>query len=96
MKVVSPLGNSDRTLFPSPPPLRTLEGRKIGILSNGKLNANRLLLEVSGLLVERYLAQPGPNLDLTEEAQGPGFPAPGNLLERLTGASTLALVGVGD
>jgi hypothetical protein len=65
-------------------------------MSNGKVNAAPLLNEIAGLLVARHSMRQGVALSMTESAGGPGFPAPGWMIESLATNSDLALVGVGD
>lgn len=96
MKVVSPVGEGGRTHFRLPQAPKTLGSATVGILSNGKVNATSLLNEIVALLAERQGMRQGAVLSMTEKAEGPGFPAPGWMLETLTSGSALALVGVGD
>jgi hypothetical protein len=96
MKVVSPVGEGGRTRFRLPQAPKTLGSATVGILSNGKVNATPLLREIAALLIDRKGMRPGAVLSMTEKADGPGFPAPGWMLETLTSGSGLSLVGVGD
>ncbi len=96
MKVVSPVGQVGRSRFRPPPALSSLAFAIVGILSNGKVNATPLLTEIAGLLVARHGMRPGPVLSLTERAEGPGFPAPGSMIETLASSAGVTLVGVGD
>ena len=96
MKVVSPVGPRGRTRFRPPPGPKSLASARVGILSNGKLNAAPLLSEIAGFLVARHGMRQSVVLSMTESAEGPGFPAPGWMVESLATTSDLALVGVGD
>jgi hypothetical protein len=68
----------------------------LGILSNGKPNAESLLGKIGDLLVSAHKMSRSVTLSLTEKAEGPGFPAPDWIIETLVFGSRLALVGVGD
>lgn len=96
MKVVSPVGQGGRARFRPPPPPKSLASATVGILSNGKVNATPLLREIASLLVAKHGMRPAVTLSMTEKAEGPGFPAPGWMIETLAARSGLILVGVGD
>jgi hypothetical protein len=68
----------------------------VGILSNGKINATPLLNEIVSLLVAKHGMRQSVVHSMTESAEGPGFPAPGWMIDSLASSSSLTLVGVGD
>ncbi len=96
MKVVSPVGQGGRTRFRPPSAPKRLASATVGILSNGKVNATPLLSEIASLLVARHGMRPAVVLSMAGTAGGPGFAAPGWMIEALASSSALTLVGVGD
>ena len=58
MPVLDPTGSSPQTRYSlAPRPLQTLDGARLGLLSNTKLNADAVLAALGELLGERYALQ---------------------------------------
>lgn len=76
----------------APRPAR-LEGARIGLLANGKVNSDVLLREVAQLFVERH----GCRVTLEENKRNATRPCPPELLERIAKADVDFMVtAVGD
>lgn len=75
-----------------PAPRRELAGARLGLLANGKLNADRLLLAVA----ERLQAEHGLAEVVAWTKPSAFQPAPPSLLEQLRQRADIALTGVGD
>jgi hypothetical protein len=76
----------------APRRFKTLDGVRLGLLGNSKLNADAVLLAVGDLLKERYAIQ-------TVVARSkPSFskPAPDELVQELVDNSDVIVTGVGD
>ncbi|MGD9891208.1 MAG: hypothetical protein AB7R89_26075 [Dehalococcoidia bacterium] len=70
----------------------TLQGKRVGLLANGKTNADRLLEVVGELLVERYgLAAP-----LLIDKRNATAPASDEVLERLLPHCDVVVTAIGD
>ncbi|MBM3345625.1 MAG: hypothetical protein FJY55_03880 [Betaproteobacteria bacterium] len=54
MRLVSPVGEIDRTPVPLAPRLATLEGKSIGFIDNFKPGAAPFLRHVEAMLIEKY------------------------------------------
>jgi hypothetical protein len=70
----------------------TLDGVRLGLLGNSKLNADNVLLAVGDLLQERYaiksiFARSKPSF---------GKPAPDEIVEEMLGNADVVVTGVGD
>jgi hypothetical protein len=70
----------------------SLDGLRIGLVSNSKLNADKILLAIGDLLAERY------SLELiTHERKGNfSLPAPKEVVDRILETSDVVIAGVGD
>lgn len=69
-----------------------LEGARIGLLENGKLNASLLLTEVAAVLRDRYGAADATLRRKEVFSQ----PAPAELVDELSAEADVVVVGVGD
>jgi hypothetical protein len=93
--ILDPTGLSERpaaeglTLAPRPP---SLSGVKIGLLENGKQNARRFLEDVADVLRERYGAGEA-ELRRKEIFSQPASP---ELVDELSRAAEVVVVGIGD
>ena len=74
------------------PPLASLEGMRIGILENGKLNAEEMLNEVAQLFVQRQ----GCTIRTLASKSNASAPAPGNTLVKVAQEVDFLLTGLGD
>lgn len=73
-------------------PLVSLEGKTIGLLENGKLNAALLLEETAALFATRHGCKVLPAYSKTNASA----PAPAETLARMTKEVDLMLTGLGD
>ena len=92
MKLVNPTVPAKEGLAKRAPALVSLEGRTIGLLSNGKLNADRLLTQTAGLLQARF---GGKVLPVASKGNA-SAPAPAELLTNLTPECDYLLTAAGD
>jgi hypothetical protein len=94
--ILDPTGLSERSettpAFVLAPRPADLHGLKIGLLENGKQNARLLLEDVAALLHDRYGAGGATLLRKENFAQ----PAPAGLVDELSAASDVVVIGVGD
>ena len=92
MKLVNPTVPAKEGMAKRAPALDSLEGRTIGLLWNGKLNADRLLTETAGLLQARF---GGKVLPVASKGNA-SAPAPAELLTNLTPECDYLLTAAGD
>ena len=91
--ILNPEGTSDEARHGlAPRRFRTLDGARLGLLGNTKLNADAVLLAISDLLKERYAIE---SVFLRTK---PTFsrPAPDALVEEVIVHSDVVITGVGD
>ena len=81
----------ERHLFRAPA-LASLQGRTIGILENGKLNAEEMLNEVAQLFVQRN----GCTIRTLASKSNASAPAPGTTLVKVAQEVDFLLTGLGD
>jgi hypothetical protein len=74
------------------PALATLEGARIGILENGKLNAEEMLNEVAQLFVQRH----GCTVVRVASKKNASAPAPANTLVQIAPEVDFLVTGLGD
>jgi len=74
------------------PPLASLEGKTIGVLENGKLNAAEMLDEVALLFKERH----GCTIRAVYSKSNASAPAPSETLARAAKEVDLLITGLGD
>ena len=72
--------------------LASLEGKTIGILENGKLNAMEMLREVASLFEERH----GCVIGGIYSKSNASAPAPAGVLEKALGEVDFLITGLGD
>lgn len=92
MQLIDPTGTAPEQHNQRAPQLAALEGKVIGLLSNGKLNADLLLQETGRLFVENHGCQLGP---LRHKAN-PSAPAPAETLAELAANCDFMLTATGD
>ncbi|MBS0538695.1 MAG: hypothetical protein JSR47_08060 [Proteobacteria bacterium] len=85
MQLYSPMSTTPKRKASRAAPLKSLDGLRIGVLENGKLNAEEMLNEVAQIFVERHnctihklaskknASAPAPALTLTQLAQEVDF-----------------------
>jgi hypothetical protein len=69
-----------------------LKGTRIGLLENGKQNARRFLEDVAALLRERH----GAGEATLRRKENFAQPAPPELVDELSAASEVVVIGIGD
>ena len=74
------------------PALATLDGARIGILENGKLNAEEMLNEVGQLFVQRH----GCKIVKLASKKNASAPAPANTLTGVAPEVDFLITGLGD
>ena len=72
--------------------LAKLDGARIGILENGKLNAEEMLNEVAQLFVQRH----GCTVVKLASKKNASAPAPGNTLAQVAPEVDFLITGLGD
>jgi hypothetical protein len=91
--IVSPEGSSTtRQHDLAPRRFRTLDGVRVGLLGNSKLNADAVLLAISDLLKERYA------VESVFVRSKPTFskPATDEMIDEMVKNSDVIITGVGD
>ena len=91
--ILSPEGTSHaRQHRLAPRRFKSLDGVRLGLLGNSKLNADAVLLAIGDLLKERYA------VESVVVRSKPTFskPAPEEMVEELVQSSDVILTGVGD
>ena len=74
------------------PALAKLDGARIGILENGKLNAEEMLNEVAQLFVQRH----GCTVRSLASKRNASAPAPANTLVQVAQEVDFLITGLGD
>jgi hypothetical protein len=74
------------------PVLAKLDGARIGILENGKLNAEEMLREVADLFVQRH----GCTVVKLASKKNASAPAPSNTLVQVAPEVDFLITGLGD
>ena len=74
------------------PALAKLDGARIGILENGKLNAEEMLNEVAQLFVQRH----GCTIVKLASKKNASAPAPSNTLVQVAPEVDFLITGLGD
>ena len=78
--------------FVRAPALQKLDGLTIGLLDNGKVNADNLLMRTAELFVERHGCSIAPMSDKNNASA----PAPGETLEALSEQVDFLITAMGD
>ena len=92
MQLYSPMSTTPKRKAFRAPPLASLEGLRIGILENGKLNADEMLREVAALFVERH----GSTIRVVASKKNASAPAPGTTLGQVAQEVDFLITGLGD
>jgi hypothetical protein len=91
--ILSPEGTTDQKRHQlAPRRFKTLDGVRLGLLGNSKLNSDAVLVAIGDLLKERYA------LESVFMRSKPTFskPAPDELVAEMTHNSDVIVTGVGD
>jgi len=92
MQLYSPLSTPPKRQAVRAPALADLKGTRIGILENGKLNAEEMLSEVAALFVDRH----GCTVRMMSSKSNASAPAPANTLVALAQDVDFLITGLGD
>ena len=92
MQLYSPLSTTPRRKASRAPALGSIDGLRIGILENGKLNAEEMLNEVAALFVERN----GCTVRTLASKKNASAPAPSNTLVKVAQEVDFLITGLGD
>ena len=92
MQLYSPMSTTPKRQAFRAPALASLEGTRIGILENSKLNAEEMLREVAELFVERH----GCTVRVLRSKTNASAPAPANTLVALAQDVDFLITGLGD
>jgi hypothetical protein len=92
MELVAPKGGTNRKDRAMAPRLGDLAGKKIGILINGKANAELLATETARLFVERHGCEV---VDLFDKRNA-SKPCPAEHLQKLSEVCEFLITTVGD
>ena len=76
----------------APRRFRTLDGIRLGLVSNSKINADNVLLAISDLLAERYALKS----IVHEVKQNFSLPAPDEVVDKVVSQADVVIAGVGD
>ena len=92
MQLYSPLSTTSKRKAVRAPALATIDGMRIGVLENGKLNAEEMLNEVAALFVERN----GCTVRTLASKSNASAPAPSSSLVKVAQEVDFLLTGLGD
>ena len=92
MQLYSPLSTTPRRKAVRAPALATLDGLRIGILENGKLNAEEMLNEFAALFVDRH----GCTVRTLASKSNASAPAPSSTLVKVAQEVDFLITGLGD
>ena len=92
MQLYEPTSTTPKRKAFRAPALARLEGARIGILENGKLNAEAMLNEVAQLFVQRN----GCTIGTLASKRNASAPAPGTTLVKVAQEVDFLLTGLGD
>jgi len=92
MQLYSPLSTTPKRKAFRAPTLPSIDGLRIGVLENGKLNAEEMLAEVAALFVQRN----GCTVRTLAHKSNASAPAPGNTLKTVAQEVDFLLTGLGD
>lgn len=93
MPILDPTGSSEEKRHSlAPRRFRTLDGARVGLLGNTKLNADVVLAAIGDLLKERYALRSV----VTRTKGGFSRPAEDEVVDELVGQCDVVITGVGD
>ena len=92
MQLYSPLSTTPRRKAVRAPALPKIDGLRIGILENGKLNAEEMLNEFAQLFVQRH----GCSVRTLASKSNASAPAPSNTLTKVAQEVDFLITGLGD
>ena len=92
MQLYSPLSTTPKRKAFRAPALASIDGARIGVLENGKLNAEEMLNEVAQLFVQRN----GCTIRTLASKSNASAPAPANTLVKVAQEVDFLITGLGD
>ncbi len=92
MRLYDPTSSGPKRTLRRAPPLASLEGKTIGVLENGKLNAAEMLGEVALLFKERH----GCTIGAVYSKSNASAPAPKETLVQAAREVDFLITGLGD
>jgi hypothetical protein len=92
MRLYDPTSSTPRRRFVRAPALPNLEGKTIGILENGKLNAEAMLREIALLFEDRHAC----TVAEIYSKSNPSAPAPAATLKTVAQEVDFVITGLGD
>jgi hypothetical protein len=92
MQLYSPMSTTPKRKALRAPALDKLEGMRIGVLENGKLNAEEMLNEFAQLFVQRH----GCVVRNLASKSNASAPAPSNTLVKVAQEVDFLITGLGD
>lgn len=92
MQLYDPTSSGPQRTLSRAPAIASLEGKTIGVLENGKLNAMEMLRELAALFEARH----GCTLRPVYSKANASAPAPEGLLARAAGDVDFLITGLGD
>ena len=92
MQLYSPMSTTPKRKAFRAPALGKLEGLRIGILENGKLNAEEMLNEFASLFVQRH----GCTVRTLAHKSNASAPAPSATLVKVAQEVDFLITGLGD
>ena len=92
MQLYSPMSTTPKRKSVRAPVLTSIDGLRIGVLENGKLNAEEMLNEFANLFVQRH----GCTVRTLASKKNASAPAPGNTLTSVAQEVDFLITGLGD
>jgi len=92
MQLYSPLSTTPKRKSVRAPALANIDGLRIGVLENGKLNAEEMLAEFADLFVQRH----GCTVRTLAHKSNASAPAPATTLVKVAQEVDFLITGLGD
>jgi hypothetical protein len=92
MQLYAPNSTAPKRKALRAPALTRLDGARIGILENGKLNAEEMLNEVTQIFIQRH----GCTVKTLASKSNASAPAPSNTLIKVAQEVDFLITGLGD
>ena len=92
MQLYSPMSTAPKRKAFRAPALATIDGTRIGVLENGKLNAEEMLNEVAALFVQHH----GCTVRTLASKKNASAPAPSKTLVQVAQEVDFLITGLGD
>jgi hypothetical protein len=94
MPILDPTGSSQEKRYSlAPRRLRTLDGARLGLLDNSKLNAAPLLAAIGELLKERYAVE---SIVVRTKGNGFSYPVADQLASEMVEKCDVVIAAIGD